>query len=337
MSQNNFEVFGWEEYQQLPEESTRERVIFYSPGIDWAISKSLDDKSKITYLEANQIDREAYIFVSVLENVEEKQKDEKQLGSFYINFVNLDLGEVISENPSETAIAKAADFMLGWGIYGVEGHKYHRSTLSNIFTFSDLNDYQQDFKQCFLYFGVQGDYLLANQFQEKLKESIQLDLTHREKHKTGKLEREAKRGEGRHRAFWAEDGGALDIISKMNKHVNRCYQDFSIRRTDDGQHAEYGMGLIFPDLVARAYYQLASVIKSNEKKQLEFRTCELCAHVCKAHNENQRFCSTNDKNCKRQAAAQRAYQKQMQDPEKKAKKRKQSQDSQRKMRQKKRD
>ena len=179
--------------------------------------------------------------------------------------------------------------------------------------------------------------LLANQFQEKLKESIQLDLTHREKHKTGKLEREAKRGEGRHRAFWAEDGGALDIISKMNKHVNRCYQDFSIRRTDDGQHAEYGMGLIFPDLVARAYYQLASVIKSNEKKQLEFRTCELCAHVYKAHNENQRFCSTNDKNCKRQAATQRAYQKQMQDPEKEAKKRKQSQDSQRKMRQKKRD
>ena len=337
MSQNNFEVFGWEEYQQLPEESTRERVIFYSPGIDWAISKSLDDKSKITYLEANQIDREPYIFVSVLENVEEKQKDEKQLGSFYINFVNLDLGEVISENPSETAIAKAADFMLGWGIYGVEGHKYHEPTMSNVFTFSDLNHYQQDFKQCFLYFGAQGSYLLANQFQEKLKESIQLDLMHREKYKTGKLEREVKREEGRHRAFWADDIQSSTIFSQMNRHVNRCYQDFSIRHTEDERHTAYEMDLAFPDLVARAYYQLASVIKSNEKKQLEFRTCELCADVYKVHNENQRFCSINDKNCKRQAAAQRAYQKQMQDPEKKAKKRKQSQDSQRKMRQKKRD
>jgi len=179
-----------------------------------------------------------------------------------------DLAQFVSKSEPVYDFQKTIDFMLRWRFDRVGVLWQVETYQSVVFTVRDLWYYLDDFADHFTYFGIEGNFLPAEIYLERINEETGNSI---------------KRNGSR--AFWGKgDSGRLDEI---NQHLTRMDTYVALEKNDDGKHI-YRPGVAEGDLVALAYSQLYEKLISMDNNQL--RRCHQCHKTFDPPTSRSNFC-----------------------------------------------
>ena len=297
-----FDTYKWKEYLDLAEEERKCNWILDTQGIMWepaeGISSSLYDyhvlsgspAATVTVIRLPKSQSEVTQNQSIITS--EKPK-------FYLDFFNVNFEE--DREIMEFMVVHNLDHVGRWMLDTV--------SKSRIFTVSHLRDYYNDFRETFLYFGLEKGVLSADLLFKEIGKALKHDDA------------------GGSKAKWGKD--ALSHLDEINKHLRRCFIAFNYRKSETTGEYVHVREEIAEDLVAHAYHQLVKVMTDEQRQKVRFEQCPGCENVFETTRDNKKYCHTK---CKRRVEARKQWLKIQNDPEKMEQHRQKSRTSMKKSR-----
>ena len=182
-----------------------------------------------------------------------------------------DLAQFDSKSEPVYDFQRAIDFMLRWRFNRVGVLWQVETYQSVVFTVGYLWDYLYEFVDNFTYFGIQGNFLPAEIYLDRINEE------------TGNAIKRNKRNGRRH--FWGKTHSRR--LDDINQHLTRMDTYLALETNDDGKHI-YRPGVAEGDLVALAYSQLYEKLISMDNNQL--RRCHQCHKTFDPPTSRSNFC-----------------------------------------------
>ena len=186
-----------------------------------------------------------------------------------------------------------------------------------------LRDYYNDFRETFLYFGLEKGVLSAELLSKEIGKSLKHDAESRklvdrlfDKLHSGEIGmtpefREKVAAAGGLKAKWAKD--ALSHLDEINKHLRRCFITLDYRKSETTGEYVYVREEKAGDLVAHAYHQLVKVMTDEQRQKVRFEQCFGCGNAFETTRNNKKHCHTR---CKKRIEARKKWLKTQNDPEK---------------------
>ena len=270
-----FKTYKWEDYLKEPKDERALTWIIDSHGVDWIY---VDIQNKLGYsmekYEAKPLSPHSTVTV-----VDQTPETKEISPNFYIDFLRLDFNHGEEEEKKKQVM----DFMVSYDLDQAEYYRYDAVSGSQLFTIDHLRTYHQDFCDS-AHFLIKKLKSSADELEEEVFQSIRKD----------------KQSEGRS-SGWGKD--VRTILNDIEKHLKRCYFHLDYKKSSKGYL--YYTDVKPADLIALAYYQLATKLSFPEKHR--WQRCEECDHLFECSRANNRYCG---KTCKRKSENRRYQTKQ---------------------------
>ena len=293
-----FDTYKWEEYLDLAEEERLCNWILDTQDISW---EPAEDHPNSVYDSYHILADSPAAAVTVirspevrLEETQEQPIITSEKPKFYLDFFNVNFED--TQEVMEFMVAHNLDHVGRWMLDTV--------SKSRIFTVSCLRDYYNDFRETFLYFGLDRGVLSAELLSKEISKSLEHDA-----------------------AKWGKD--ALSYLDEINKHLRRCFIAFDYRKSETTGEYVHVIEEIAEDLVAHAYHQLVKVMTDEQRQKVRFEQCPGCENAFETTRDNKKYCHTR---CKKRVEARKQWLKTQNDPEKMKQHRKKSRASMKKYR-----
>ena len=293
-----FDTYKWEEYLDLAEEERLCNWILDTQDISW---EPAEDHPNSVYDSYHILADSPAAAVTVirspevrLEETQEQPIITSEKPKFYLDFFNVNFED--TQEVMEFMVAHNLDHVGRWMLDTV--------SKSRIFTVSCLRDYYNDFRETFLYFGLDRGVLSAELLSKEISKSLEHDA-----------------------AKWGKD--ALSYLDEINKHLRRCFIAFDYRKSETTGEYVYVREETAEDLVAHAYHQLVKVMTDEQRQKVRFEQCPGCENAFETTRDNKKYCHTR---CKKRVEARKQWLKTQNDPEKMKQHRKKSRASMKKYR-----
>ena len=328
-----FDTYKWEEYLDLAEEERLCNWILDTQDISW---EPAEDHPNSVYDSCRILAGSPAAAVTVirspevrLEETQEQPIITSEKPKFYLDFFNVNFED--TQEVMEFMVSHNLDHVGRWMLDTV--------SKSRIFTVSCLRDYYNNFRETFLYFGLDKGVLSAELLSKEIGKSLEHDAESRklvdrlfDKLHSGEIGMTSELKEkitatGGLKAKWGKD--ALSHLDEINKHLRRCFIAFDYRKSETTGEYVYVREETAEDLVAYAYHQFVKVMTDEQRQKVRFEQCPGCGNAFETTRNNKKYCHTR---CKKRAEARKQWLKIQDDPEKMEQHRQKSRASMKKLR-----